>query len=120
MQLVRVSEDVRNVRGEAQFHFDTAGANGVTRNIESGRHDFVHCDRTALRWLLTSHCEEGPNDTRTALGGGTNFRCRGQRGHVALLLEEYGSSNNDRKRIIELMSDAGEQRTERGKFFALV
>ena len=39
---------------------------------------------------------------------------------VALLLEQHRARHDDRQRIVELVRDAGEQRTERGELFALV
>ena len=120
MELVSVGEDERNIFGEIERHFDAAGANGVAGNVERRRHDVVDRHRTAFGLLLPSHGEEGSHDARAALGGGANLQRRGLGRRVPLFLEQYRPGHDDGKRIVELMGDTGQQRTERGKLFALI
>ena len=100
--------------------FDAACANGIGGNVERRRDDVVDRHRTAFGLLLPGHGEEGTHDARAALGGGANLQRRGLRGRIAMLLEQHRPRHDDRKRIVELMGNAGEQRAERGKFFALI
>ena len=74
----------------------------------------------ALRPLLPRHREERAHDARAALGGGADLQRRGARGGVALLLEQHGTRDDDRQRIVELVRHAGQQRSERGQLLALV
>ena len=37
-----------------------------------------------------------------------------------MFLEQHRPGHNDRERVVEFMGDAGQQRAERSKFFALI
>ncbi len=120
MKLVRVGEDPRNVLGEIDGHFDAAGAHRVAGNVEGRRHDVVDRHRNAFGCLLPRHGEEGSHDPRAALRRRANLRCCSLRGRVALFLEHDRPGHDHGKRVVELVGDAGQERAERGQFFALI
>src|SRR5205085_1444982 len=120
MKLIGVSENQRDVRREIERHLDIAGANGVAGDVERRRYDVVHRDRSAFRLLLTRHREERAYDSRAPLGRGANLERGALRGRVALFLEQYRARHDDGKRVIELMRNTREERTERRELLPLM
>ena len=106
--------------GEIERHLDAARANRVAGDVERRGHDVVDRHRAAFGLLLPGHREKGSHDARAALGGGADLQRRSLRRRIALLLEQDRARHDDRKRIVELVRDAGQQRAERGELLALI
>src|SRR5206468_3410385 len=94
---------------QLERQFDAARADRVARDVESREDHIVDRDRTTLRLLLTSHCEERAHDARATLGGRANLDRGALRGRVALLLEKDRAGYHDRQRIVELVGDTGKE-----------
>ena len=120
MKLVGVSEDERNVARQIQRDVDAARANGIAGDVEGCRHHVVYRHRTAFRLLLPCHGEEGSHDAAAPLGCGPDLQRGGLGSRVALFLEHHGTGHDNGKWIVEFVSDARQQGTQRGELFALV
>ena len=120
LELIGIGEDERNILGKIERHFDAARANSVGGDVERRRHDVVHRHRTPFGWLLSRHGEERSHDARTALRRSTDLERCGLGSRVPLFLEQYCSGHYDGKGIVELMRNAGQQRTQGSKLFTLM
>ena len=120
MELVGIGEYERHSLGELELDIDAARANGVGGDVERCRHDVVDRHGTTFGLLLPRHGKEGSHDARTTLGGGANLQRCGLGRRIALFFEQYGARHDHGKRIVELVGDAGQERTERSELFSLI
>ncbi len=88
------------------------GANGVSGNVECRRHHIVDRHSTTLG-LLLSAIARAVRTMRAQRSAAVRIFCAAAWvAGVSLLFEQYGPRHNHGKRIVELVRDAGQERSE--------
>src|SRR5262249_10308270 len=119
-QLVRIGIKGREVIAKVQCHVDASRPDAVPDKVKGRADDLIEIDRLFLRTALAGHRQEGLDDPAASLGGSPNLRGAPRAITAPLLIEHESLPDNDRQRVIELMCDAREQRSQRVDLFALV
>ena len=119
VQLVRIREDQRQIFREIEGHADPVDAQRIGDELERLLDNLTHGDARPLLRMLARQRQEVPHDARAPFGrrahllgaDGDRPLCRGS--------QQIDVSQHDRQRIVELVSDAGEQLAERRELLAL-
>src|SRR6516225_2512332 len=120
-ELVGIGAEHRQVGGEVGSHSDAGRADPVRDKLERGANDLIQVDWLFSRTALACHGEKTFDDAAATLcssadpGGATSLFAA-----AAILLEQECLTDDDRQRVIELMRNAGQQRSERAHLFTLV
>src|SRR6516162_10342869 len=120
-ELVGIGAEHRQVGGEVGSHSDAGRADPVRDKLERGANDLIQVDWLFSRTALACHGEKTFDDAAATLcssadpGGATSLFAA-----AAILLEQECLTDDDRQRVVELVRDPGQQRSERAHLFTLV
>src|SRR6516164_2222062 len=119
-ELVRIAAKHRQVGSKLGGYLDTGRADPIPDKFERSADDLVQVDWLFLGTALACHRKKALDDAAATLRRSPDSRGALRQLAAAILLEQQCLTDDDRQRVVELMRDPGQQRSERAHLFTLV